>query len=788
MRRTKASHVDPPISRLSKVLRLEESTGYQDSAVIGGLEGFIEKLSEELRAHPAQAALAEKLRRVVRGYALQPREARREVVRALEDALRALQALTPNPSSVSESQQKGAESDLQAPVRLAKGVGPEREKLLQRLGIETIEDLLMYFPRKIEDRSVKKKIAQLRHGDRVTVQGRVRAVDLIKPRKNLEIVKAAIQDNTGILYAVWFNQPWLKNQLVQGELISLYGTVESTHGQLQMNSPVWEPATKNFLTGRLVPVYPATEGLSPQMLSRLIRTNLSLYGPSLKELIPEEIRQRQQLLPRAQAFEKLHFPKNLEEYQQAHRTLAFEELLIFQIGVARERAKTGARPGRCLTISDERLEEFFAVLPFKLTRAQQRAISEIRADLAAPHPMNRLLQGDVGSGKTVVATAAALIAMASGYQVALMAPTEILAQQHFLKIRELLARLSAPPQIALLIGSMAEREKVRVRRQIAHGDLEFIIGTHALIQEDVRFKNLGLAIIDEQHRFGVIQRAQLEQKNENLDILVMSATPIPRTITLTLYGQFEISLLDELPFEKAIQTYWVAEERRDQVYEFVVGELKQGAQAYIVFPLIEESEELDLKAATQAKEELESTFFKNFRVGLLHGRMSDAEKQRTMERLRARELDVLVSTTIIEVGIDIPNATVMVIEHADRFGLAQLHQLRGRIGRAGQKAYCFAIASPQSEEGRERLRVFQSTLDGFEIAEADLRIRGPGDLLGVAQHGLDSTFRVADLIADLDLMKAAREEAFRLIEQHPDHPLIAEFQRRFGGRFELARV
>jgi ATP-dependent DNA helicase RecG len=772
----------PLSARLRKVLQLEEQQSYQDRAVLGGLEGFVHKFAEELRAtHPE---ISQRLRNVSRGYAIRPVEARRAVVRALEDLLRLLEATL----TLEERSRIPPGEDLHAPVRFAKGVGPERERLLKKLGIETIEDLLMYFPRKIEDRSVKKKIIQLRHGDRVTVQGRVRAVDVIKPKNNLEIVKAAIQENTGILYAIWFNQSWVKNQLVQGELISLYGTVESTHGQLQMNSPVWEPATVNFLTGRLVPVYPATEKLSPQMLSRLIRNNLSLYSQHLKELIPEEIRQRQQVLSRAKAFEQLHFPQHIEEYQQAHRALAFEELLLFQIGVALERAKTGARPGRCLTISDERLEEFFAVLPFKLTRAQQRAISEIRTDLAAPHPMNRLLQGDVGSGKTVVATAAALIAIASGYQVALMAPTEILAQQHFLKITELSARLLPPPRVVLLVGSMAERERVRLRGQIARGDADFVIGTHALIQEDVRFKDLGLAVIDEQHRFGVIQRAQLEQKGENLDILVMSATPIPRTITLTLYGQFEVSLLDELPFAKEIQTYWVSEERRDQVYEFVVSELKQGAQAYIVFPLIEESEELDLKAAKSAKEELEQTFFKNFRVGLLHGRMSDAEKQKTMEQLRARELDLLVSTTIIEVGIDIPNATVMVIEHADRFGLAQLHQLRGRIGRTGQKSYCFAIATPQSEEGRERLRVFQATLDGFEIAEADLRIRGPGELLGIAQHGLDSTFKVADLIADLDLMKAAREEAFHLIAQNSDHPLVAEFQRRFGGKFELARV
>ncbi|MFN4218955.1 MAG: ATP-dependent DNA helicase RecG [Candidatus Bipolaricaulia bacterium] len=776
----------PLASRLKKVLRLEQSSGYQDTAVIGGLEGFIEICAQELSA--SQPEIAQRLRKLVRGYAIKPPEARRSVVRELEDCVRAVEALTPPAAPLSRSSSTGEGLGVRAPVRFAKGVGTEREKLLKKLGIETVEDLLTYFPKRIEDRREIKKIAQLRHGDRVTVRGRVRALDIIKPRDNLEIVKAAIQDNTGIMYAVWFNQPWLKNQLVQGELISLYGTVESTHGQIQMSSPVWEPATKNFLTGRLVPVYPATEGLKPSLLYRLIQNNLALYRAALPEIIPEEIRARHGLLPRPEAFEKIHFPHSIEEYQKAHDTLALEELFLFQIGVALEKQKLGERPGRSLTISDARLEEFLGVLPFKLTRAQERALAEIRADLAVPKPMNRLLQGDVGSGKTVVATAACLIALESGYQAAFMAPTEILAQQHFRKITELLSRLSKPPRVVLLIGSLPEREKDFLRAAISRGDIDLVIGTHALIQDEVRFKNLGLAVIDEQHRFGVIQRAQLEQKGENLDILVMSATPIPRTITLTLYGQFEISILDELPFEKNIQTFWVSEEKRDQVYEFVARELKRGAQAYVVFPLIEESEELDLKAATQAKEELEQTFFKGFRVGLLHGRMSESEKQAVMEQLVNKELDVLVSTTIIEVGIDVPSATVMIIEHADRFGLSQLHQLRGRIGRAGDKSYCFAIATPRTEDGQRRLHVFQSTLDGFQIAEEDLKIRGPGDMLGVAQHGLDSTFKVADLIADLDLMKAAREEAFRLMAQNPDHPVVEEFRRRFGDKFALTRV
>jgi ATP-dependent DNA helicase RecG len=369
-----------------------------------------------------------------------------------------------------------------------------------------------------------------------------------------------------------------------------------------------------------------------------------------------------------------------------------------------------------------------------------------------------------------------------------MAPTEILAAQHYERLQHIFSTVPNAPRVQLLIGSFPEREKEVLRRAIKYGEIGILIGTHALIQDDVEFKKLGFAVIDEQHRFGVIQRAQLEKKGEKIDLLVMSATPIPRTITLTLYGQFEISILDELPFEKKIQTYWVSDDKREGIYEFVIAELKKNSQGYIVYPLIEESEEIDLKAATEAKTELEQTVFKGFRVGLLHGRMNEEEKKAVMERLRNKEIDLLVSTTIIEVGIDVPDATMMVIEHADRFGLAQLHQLRGRIGRAGQKSYCFAIANTKTEEGRARLEVFRDNLDGFKIAEEDLKIRGPGELLGYAQHGLDTTFKAADLIADLDIMKLAREEAFNFIEANAEHPLIDEFKRRYEHKFDLARV
>lgn len=803
----------PPIERLRKIVSLEKRSNYQDAAVDGGLEKFIQALVQELTQTEELKSIGETLTVAVRNYAIKEIPQRRAALQDLEDGLRAFDALgpvfststsspelNPNPNlnttgsgaiapeSETSSSAKMSRRDLTSPVRFAKGVGPEREKLLNKLGIVTIEDLLTYFPRKLEDRTNIRKIAQAYNGEKAVIRGNVRAVNTIKPRKNLEIFKVAVQDNTGLIYAVWFNQPWIKNQIAANEPISLFGEVERSQSQVQMSNPIWEPADKNLLTGRLVPIYPATEGLTQNILFRLLRENYAVYRDLIAELIPAEIRARRDLMPRAQAFERIHFPTGAEEHERARRTLAFEEFLIFQIGVALEKQKAVERVGHSMKILNERLESFYEVLPFRLTNAQRQAIEEIRAEMALPKPMNRLLQGDVGSGKTIVAATACFIAHDAGYQSAIMAPTEILAEQHFHRLKQIFSTVENAPKVQLLIGSMPEREKETIRKAIHYGEVDILIGTHALIQDDIAFKKMGFAVIDEQHRFGVIQRAQLEKKGENIDILVMSATPIPRTITLTLYGQFEISILGELPFEKKIQTYWTSEDKRDGIYEFVIGELKKGSQAYIVYPLIEESEELDLKAATEAKAELEQTVFKGFRIGLLHGRMDEAEKKKVMEELRQKEIDLLISTTIIEVGIDVPDATIMIIEHADRFGLAQLHQLRGRIGRAGQKSYCFAVANTKTEEGRARLEVFRDNLDGFKIAEEDLKIRGPGELLGYAQHGLDTTFKAADLIADLEVMKLAREEAFKLVKENPTHSLIEEFKRRYGHKFDLARV
>ena len=800
------SDLTDAIDRARKILRLERQQGCRDEVVLGGLEAFALNLIDELRGLGVEDASLGELRERVRAYGDRAPTDRQDSIDELDDLLVAMAddgpaSSAPSSSSPSsgtgesagngesangEGRSDGPLPALDRPVRYAKGVGERRGETLNKLGIVTIEDLLLYLPRRLEDRRVYRKIGQLKPDEAVTVLARVRAVDVITPRKNLEILKVAVQDNTGLLYAVWFNQPWLKSQIKQGERIALFGKPERQYGVWQMSNPVWEPEGKNAQTGRLVPIYPATEGLTPATLQRLIHGNLERYRAHIPEILPEAVRERQGLMPRAEALGAIHRPETDESFQTARRTLAFEEFVVFQVGVVQRKANAARQPAVVLEASDEAIDGFQATLPFKLTGAQARVIDEIRQDLSSGHPMSRLLQGDVGSGKTIVAAGAAHIAAVSGAQTALMAPTEILARQHYEKLRPILEPLQM--RLALLLGSQAESEKDEIRRQIRDGEVDLVVGTHALIGDQVRFKRLGLGVVDEQHRFGVLQRAQLETKGESPHLLVMSATPIPRTITLTVYGQFDVSFLDERPHEPDIRTYWVAEDKRDDVYELVARELAQGTQGYVVYPLIEESEELDLRSAVEMKAELEQTHFADLRVGLLHGRMSPDEVRRVMAGLQNRELDVLVSTTIIEVGIDVPDASVLVVEHADRFGLSQLHQLRGRIGRGGQRAYCFAIATARTDHAARRLAAFRDTRDGFDIAEEDLRIRGTGELLGFSQHGLDTTFKVADLIRDLPLMQAARAEAERLLASDPETPLLAEFERRFGERFDLARV
>jgi ATP-dependent DNA helicase RecG len=740
-----------------KVIELERQKGFTDRAVVGGLEAMVRRQLPEVAS-------------IVAGYSKMSEEERAEALKRLEEKMEKIL-------------HKNEKLRLDTPIRYAPGVGEKREALFQKLGIHTIEDLLTFFPKRLEDRTQLRPIKDLQDGENALVEGVLRAKSKVKVKPNLELVKAALDDGTGILFGVWFNQPWMWDQLEQGQRYAFYGKVQIRFGEIQMENPVWEKAGAKEQTGRFVPIYPSTEGLSQNVLQSVIRRTLVRMGSRIPEVLPEETRKRHGLLPRRIAFQKIHFPESLEEFEKARETLAFEELFLLQLGLLLHRKREAV--GRAIEPNPEWLRIFLANLPFSLTPSQRRAIESIEADLREPYPMLRLLQGDVGSGKTVVAAAACAMVASAGAQAAVMAPTEILAEQHFHVFRELLRPL--PVEVGLLSGGLPRREREELLSRIAEGKVQVVVGTHALIEEDVEFRDLALAVIDEQHRFGVIQRAALEKKGKGTNILVMSATPIPRTVVLTVYGEFELSVLEELPIPKRnVRTLWLSESRREEVYEEVGRLLSQGEKGYVVFPLVEESEELDLRAATVAYEELRARFGEI--VGLIHGRMPSEEKRAVMAAFREGRIRLLVATVVVELGLDVPDASFLVIEHADRFGLAQLHQLRGRIGRKGQDAICWALADPTTDEARERLAAFRDLTDGFKIAEADLRIRGPGDLLGTAQHGFISKFRAADLVRDLGLLERARAEAKKLAEKGIPLGLVAEVERRFGKDLELLGV
>ncbi len=680
------------------------------------------------------------------------------------------------------------------PVRYARGVGPARAQLLERLGVRTVAELLYRLPRRLEDRSHLRPIAQLAGGTTDTVQGMVSRVTQFRPRRrrDLVLVKAAVTDGTGVLQAVWYNQPYLARQLPVGGRVILHGRVVRRGGEVQMVSPEFEVVedgedAETLHAGRIVPVYGSTEGLSQRTLRGIVARALDDHAGSVEEWMPAEILAHYGFPSLGEALREAHFPQSLPSWETARNRLVFEELLLFQLLVLRQRAAWTAET-RAVPYGDAGplLARFLGSLPYRLTAAQRRVLGEILRDLDGPHPMNRLLQGDVGSGKTVVAAAALLRAVGGGAQGALMAPTEILAEQHYLTLRRLLEPLGVTVQ--LLVGSLHRAERQEALARASDGRADVVVGTHALIEEDVAFHRLGLVVVDEQHRFGVAQRAALRRKGERPDVLVMTATPIPRTLALTLYGDLDVSVLDELPPGRSpIRTVHRAGQLRPKVYEFVRAQVAQGRQAYIVCPLIEESDKLQAEAATELASRLREGPLRGLRVEVVHGRLRVEERDRVMEALRAGEIDVLVATTVIEVGIDVPNATVMVIEDADRFGLAQLHQLRGRVGRGAHQSYCILVADPRTEEARARLRVMVETTDGFQIAQRDLELRGVGELLGGRrQHGI-SDFRVADLLRDHRWVERAREEALRIVAQdpalgRPEHRGLAlALRARFGA-------
>ncbi len=686
----------------------------------------------------------------------------------------------------------------QTPLADIPGVGPQRAKLLGKLDLITIEDALVrHLPLRHEDRSQVIPLGRITVGEARTCAGTIAGISPPPRGRGRVPLVVTIRDASGFLNCAWFNQPYLARVLKRGQRLIVHGKVQPYgRGPLQMLVKdfelVEEGEDEPLHAGRLVPVYPLTEGLTQRPLRRLMKRLVDGWADRLEDPLPGRVRAARGLVSLPQAIAAAHFPESEAEQAAARRRLVFDDFFLLEIGLAIRRQREGRRRGLAMNPSGSLGRRLRASLPYSLTAAQERVWSEIRTDMAEPHPMSRLLQGDVGSGKTVVAALAALTAIEAGYQAAIMAPTEILAEQHLMTLGRLLEPLGA--RTVLLTSAVKGKARLEAAAAVESGEAGCVIGTHALVQGAVAFKRLGLAVIDEQHRFGVAHRAALRGKGESPDVLVMTATPIPRTLALTLYGDLDVSVLDELPpGRRPIATFSRGGSKRRQIYDFLRAQIVEGRQVYVVYPLVEESEASDLRAATEMADRLQRESFPDRRVGLLHGRLGFADKERVMREFKDGIIDILVSTTVIEVGIDVPNASVMLIEHAERFGLSQLHQLRGRVGRGPWKSYCILIAGSTSEDARRRLEAMTSTNDGFRIAEADLELRGPGDFFGTRQSGLPE-FRVADLLRDGAMLEEARREAFALVQADPklaapDHRVLrAGLLARWRGKLDLAGI
>ena len=671
---------------------------------------------------------------------------------------------------------------LSDPITLLKGIGPARAKQFANLNIVTLEDLICHFPRGYEDRTRLVPIEKLQADVPACFRGMVMNTPRTAHiRKGLDLTKVTVADATGRLNLTFFNSPYAAQQLHYGEEYIFYGAVTGDFIGYQMTNPVFEPAgSPGVTTRRILPIYPLTAGLTNAAVLRAVNQALALCDPP-EEILPEALRQRYAILPAEQAYRAIHQPQSMEEADQARKRMVFEEFFVFSAGLALMRAARAEK--RVPPYPQVDMAPFYAALPFSLTGAQNRAIGEILADFRAGRPMNRLIQGDVGSGKTMVAAAAAYAAACSGFQTALMAPTEILAEQHAASLGRLFDPLGI--RVGLLTGSMTPREKREIREQLETGDIQVAVGTHALLTDATRFARLGLVIADEQHRFGVAQRSRLGAKGEDPHVLVMSATPIPRTLALLLYGDLEVSILDELPpGREPVETFLVGESYRPRINAFIRKQVSAGSQCFIVCPAVEENQELGVKAASAWAETLQKTVFPDLRIVLLHGQMKAGEKEAAMASFARGEADVMVATTVIEVGVDVPNATLMVVEDADRFGLSQLHQLRGRVGRGKQKSYCILTTHNRNPDTLQRLKALCKTTDGFRIAEEDLKLRGPGDFFGARQSGLPA-FRVGDLSGDLQTLKDAQQASMEWIEAwgQSDAPEAAALRRRIGALF-----
>jgi len=791
------------IDSLRNVLELECQKGYTDKAVIGGLDKYLHKQAGQIRQsinNPQLVGGFDELNLVNSVYGSYGMDERKrwitsvlswldELKREKEENNLGIKTIRKT-STVRARPRPEQREGLDSTITVIKGITPKVADRFAKLNVTTVRDLLHLFPRRYVDYSLRKAISQLVEGEEQTIIGIIWQAR-IATLGNRRGTEAIVGDETGNIRVVWFNQPYLARTFRTNARIVISGTVGLFKGQKVFESPEWELLENKELihTGRLVPVYPLTQGLYPRQVRKWTKEAVDGYAWQLGDFLPSEIKARCQLLDLSAAIGQIHYPDDQTIAERARGRLAFDELFLLQLGVlSRKRDWQEGQPGNALHVEQEVIGKFLNCLPFTLTGAQERVLREISTDLSKAKAMSRLLQGEVGSGKTVIATLALLVAAANGYQGALMAPTEVLAEQHYTNICGYLSQastqeprpepgegtircytgfLSGPLTIALLVGSLSNSEKESLHGRIKQGEVDIVVGTHALIQKEVEFSKLGLAVIDEQHRFGVLQRSALRQKGFNPHVLVMTATPIPRTMALTLYGDLDLSTIDEIPpGRQVVKTKWLEPQYREKAYSFLHRQVSNGRQAFIICPLVEESEILEAKAATTEYERLSREVFPDLKLGLLHGQMPGSEKEGVMRHFRAGELDILVSTSVVEVGIDVPRASVMLVEGAERFGLSQLHQFRGRVGRDKEQGYCILIPEKISLEARERLRLMERIHDGFALAEQDLELRGPGEFFGTHQSGLPD-LKLAKL-SDLHSLELARQEAITLFQSEPN--------------------
>ncbi len=801
------------VESLRKILELESNKGYEDSAVIGGLDKFLHnwagKTAESITS-PKVLRRFKELHLAETGYSSLSRQERKVFIEKISSFLSEKEegdrggtkpesdsGSTSKPAVKTRKKRPAGTQSIDSPITVIKGISSTLATRFNKMGLRTIRDLLYFFPHRHLDYSKTKSISELTEGNEETIIANVWEARETRPggRRSTE---ATVGDDTGNVRIVWFNNPYLAKKLTTNSRVVISGKVSLFHGRHVFQSPEWELVEDKEMihVGRLVPLYSLTQGLRSRQVRKLMKQVIDHWAWQVEDFLPDEIRERQKLLPLPIAISQAHFPDDEILKDRARVRLAFDELFLLQIGVLKKKREwQEGQPANPIKTYNTVLNTFLASLPFELTAAQSKSLKEILADLEKPRAMSRLLQGDVGSGKTVVATAALLMATANGFQGALMAPTEILAEQHFATICNLLSSqgsldseedylrtfsgiLDHPVTISLLMGSVKANRKRELQKKIRDGSVDIVIGTHALIQQEVEFYKLGYAVIDEQHRFGVEQRLALRQKGFNPHITVMTATPIPRTLALTLYGDLDLSLIDELPpGRQTIKTKWLKPGQRASAYAFVRKQVAAGNQAFIICPLIEESEAVQARAATIEYERLSNEVFPELKLGLLHGRVSATEKEKVMREFYSGDYDILVATPVVEVGIDVPNATVMMVESADRFGLSQLHQFRGRVGRGTEQSYCILLAENPSEVARERLDIIESIQDGFKLAEEDLKLRGPGEFYGTRQSGMPD-LRMAK-ISDVGLLEVARSEAIMLFEkdknlESPDHKLLVK--------------